>query len=90
MPNQAVKFKDILNREEVVLGANKIIAHYLNQANESIECQLNKVVSRVTEIIKNTASKCFKLKEKRAHKSKVSKRRKVKWFDKSLSEIKKQ
>ena len=90
VPNQAVKFKDILNREEVVSGANKIITHYVNQANESIGCQLNKVVSGVTEIIKDTASKCFKLKESRSHKSKVSKRRKVKWFDRSLSEMKKQ
>ena len=67
VPNQAVKFKDILNREEVVSGANKIITHYLNQANESIGCRLNKVVSGVTEIIKDTASKCFKLKESRSH-----------------------
>ena len=39
-----VKFKDILNREEIVSGANKIITHYLNHANESIGCQLNNVV----------------------------------------------
>ena len=49
VPNQAVKFKNILNREEIVSGANKIITQYLNQANESIGCQLNKVVSGVTE-----------------------------------------
>ena len=92
VPNQAVKFNDILNREEVVSGANKMITHYLNQANENIRCQLNKVVSGVTEIIKDTASKCFKLKKSRSHKSKVSKRRKDKWFhfDRSLSEMKKQ
>ena len=90
MPNQAVKFKDILNREETVSGANKIITHYLNHANESIGCQLNKVVSGVTEIIKDTATKYFKLKESRSHKSKMSKRRKVEWFDRSLSEMKKQ
>ena len=90
VPYQAVKFKEILNREEVVSGADKIITHYLNQTNESIGCQLNKVVSGVTEITKDTASKCFKLKESRSCKSKVSKRRKVKWFDRSLSEIKNQ
>ena len=32
VPNQAVKFKDILNREKVLSGAKKIITHYLNQA----------------------------------------------------------
>ena len=77
VPNQAVKFKDILNREEVVSGAHKIVTHYLNQANKNIGSQLNKVVSRVTEIIKDTASKCFKLKETRSHKSKVSKKKKL-------------
>ena len=90
LPDQAVKFKDILNRKEVVSSANKVVTHYLNQANESIGSQLNKVVSGVTEIIKDTASKCLKLKESRSHKSKVSKRKKVKWFDRSLSEMKKQ
>ena len=90
VPNHTVKFKDILNREEIVSGANKIITNYLNQVNESIGCQLNKVVSGLTEIMKDTASKCFKLKESRSHKSKVSKRKKVKWFDRSLSKIKKQ
>ena len=93
MPNQAVKFKDILNRNEsnkVLSGANKIVSHYLNQANENIGSQLNKAVSGVTEIIKGTASKCFELKESRSHKSKVSKRKKVKSFDRSSSEMKKQ
>ena len=52
VPNQAVKFRDILNGEEVVSGANKIVTQYLNQANESIGSQLNKVVSGVTEIRK--------------------------------------
>ena len=71
LPNQAVKFKDILSREEFVPGANKIVTHYLNLENENIGSQLNKVVSGVTETIKNAASKCFKLKESRSHKSKV-------------------
>ena len=88
VPNQAVKFRDILNGEEVVSGANKIVTQYLNQPNESIGSQLNKVVSGVTEIIKDTASRCFKLNESRSHKSKVSKREKVQWFDRSLSEMK--
>ena len=34
--------------EEVVSGANKTVIHYLNQENENIGSQLNKVVSRVT------------------------------------------
>ena len=75
----------------ILYGRDLTCGHHSKPSIKSvIGCRLNKVVSGVTEIIKDTASKCFKLKESRSHKSKMSKRRKVKWFDRSLSEMKKQ
>ena len=44
----------------------------------------------MTEIIKDTASKCFNIKEGRKYKGKEEKEKKEEWFDRSLSEMKKQ
>ena len=88
VPNQAVKFKEILNKKEVVSAAANLVTHYLSNENEETESKINKIICGITEIIKDTASKCFNIKEGRKYKGKEKKEKKEKRFDRSLSEMK--
>ena len=78
VPNQAVKFKEILNKKEVVSAATNLVTHYLSNENEETESKINKIICGITEIMKNTASKCFNIKEGRKYKGKEKKEKKKK------------
>ena len=86
--NQAVKFKSIPDREYVVSSAKTLVTHYLTR-NDDYKSQLDNIASGVTEIIKDIASKCFRIKKSRPKGAWVKKKRE-RWFDSSLTEMKRQ
>ena len=76
VPNQAVKFKEILNKREVVSAATNLVTHYLSNENKETENKINKIICGITEILKDTASKCFNSKKGRKYKGKEKRRKK--------------
>ena len=76
VPNQTAKFKEILNKREVVSAATNLVTHYLSNENEETENKINKIICGITEILKDTASKCFNIKEGRKYKGKGKKEKK--------------
>ena len=57
-------------------AATNLVTHYLSNENEETESKINKIICGITEIIKDTASKCFKIKEVRKYKGKEKRRKK--------------
>ena len=71
-------------------AATNLVTHYLSNENEETESKINKIICGIAEILNDTTGKCFNIKEGRKYKSKERKGKKEKWFDRSLSEMKKQ
>ena len=59
-------------------AATNLVTHYLSNENEETENRINKIICGITEILKDTASKCFNIKEGRKYKGKEKKEKKEK------------